>query len=58
MVNKTFFIRVWKPLSSRRILKTLRKSPKRIISASDGFGPLQMISEPDTGQCANKEPEP
>ena len=26
--NKTFFIRVWKPLPSIRILKTLRGSPK------------------------------
>ena len=26
--NKTFFIRVWKPLLSRRVLKTLKKSPK------------------------------
>ena len=26
--NETFFIRVWKPLPSRRALKTLRGSPK------------------------------
>ena len=26
---KHFFIRVWKPLPSRRILKTLKGSPKR-----------------------------
>ena len=26
--NETFFIRVWKPLPSRRVLKTLRGSPK------------------------------
>ena len=26
--NKAFFIRVWKPLSSRHVLKTLRGSPK------------------------------
>ena len=26
--NKTFFIRVWKSLSSRHVLKTLRRSPK------------------------------
>ena len=25
--NKTFFIRVWKSLSSRRVLKTLSESP-------------------------------
>ena len=28
-------------------------SPKRTISASDGFGPLQMVSEPDTERCAS-----
>ena len=28
--NETFFIRVWKPLPSRRVLKTLRGSPKGI----------------------------
>ena len=27
--NETFFIRVWKPLFSRRVLKTLRESSKR-----------------------------
>ena len=26
--NEAFFIRVWKPLASRRVLKTLRGSPK------------------------------
>ena len=26
--NDTLFIRVWKPLPSKRILKTLRESPK------------------------------
>ena len=26
--NETPFIRVWKPLSSKRVLKTLRESPK------------------------------
>ena len=26
--NEAFFIRVWKPLLSRRVLKTLRGSPK------------------------------
>ena len=40
--NETFFIRVWKPLPSRRILKTLRGNPKeslkRTISASGGLG--------------------
>ena len=35
--NKAFFIRVWKPLLSRRILKTLKESLKRIISASGGL---------------------
>ena len=26
--NETFFIKVWKPLSSRRVLKTLKEKPK------------------------------
>ena len=41
------------------ILKTLpkRESRKRIISASSGFGLLQMVSEPDTGRYANEEAE-
>ena len=56
--NEAFFVRVWKPLPSRRVLKTLRESPKRTISASSGLGPLQIVSEPDTGRCANKEAEP
>ena len=30
--NETFFIRVWKPLTSGHVLKTLRESPKRTIS--------------------------
>ena len=60
--NETFFIWVWKPLPSICILKALRgspkESPKRTISASGGLGLLQMISKPDTGQCANEEAEP
>ena len=40
---RAFFIRVWKSLPSRCVLKTLRKSPKRTISASSGFGLLQMV---------------
>ena len=32
---------MWRPLSSRRVLKTLGGSSKRTISASGGFGLLQ-----------------
>ena len=57
--NKRFFIRVLKPLPSRRVLKSwgeARKGkPKKTISTSDGLKPLQMVSEPDTGWCASKE---
>ena len=40
--NEVFFIRVWKPLSNKHVLKTLRGSPKgktqkRTISASGGL---------------------
>ena len=42
--NETFFIRVWKPLPSRHVLKTEgkleRESPKRTISASGELGQL------------------
>ena len=33
--------------------KALRGSRKKIIFASGGFGLLQMVSESDTGRCAN-----
>ena len=61
--TETFFIRVWKPLLSRCVLKTvrltaLRNGPKRIISASGGLGLLQMVSEPNTGWCASKDAGP
>ena len=61
--NETLFIRVWKPLPSRRVLKNLegkpeRKSPKRKISASGGPGPLQMVSESGTRQCVSEEVVP
>ena len=61
--NKTFFIRVWKPLPSRRVLKNNeekleRENPKRTISVSGGLELLQMVSEPDTEQCANEEAKP
>ena len=49
---------MWKHLPSRRVLKTLRENPKRTISASGGFGLLQMESEPNTGRCAYKDAEP
>ena len=35
-----------------------RESPKRTISACSGFGPLQMVVEPDTRRCASEEVEP
>ena len=38
--NKTFLIRVWKPLPSR--------------SVSGGLGLLQMVSEPNTKRCAQR----
>ena len=35
-----------------------RESPNRTISANGELGPLQMVSEPDTGRCANEEAVP
>ena len=33
--------------------KLERENPKTTISASGGSGTLQMVSEPETGRCAN-----
>ena len=49
--NKPPFIRVWKP--SRLEGKRERESPKKTISISCGFGPLQIVLELDIGRCAN-----
>ena len=53
---------MWKPLSSRRVLKTLRGSlkgkAKTTIFASGELGPLQMVSELDIGRCASEKVEP
>ena len=35
-----------------------RKNPKRIISSSGGLELLQMVLEPNNGQCASKDAEP
>ena len=56
--NTLIFIRVWKPLPSRCVLKTLRGSPKRTIFASGRLGLLQMVLELDTGRCASEEALP
>ena len=53
------FIRVWKPLPSRRVLKLrltmIYNKPKQTISANGGIEPLQMVSEPVTRRCANED---
>ena len=36
----------------------IRNGPKLIISASSGLGLLQIVSEPDTGRCANEDVGP
>ena len=38
IVNEISFIRVWKPLPSIRVLKTLRETPMRTIYATVGLG--------------------
>ena len=45
--NETFFVRVWKPLPSKCVLKTLTK---RTIFASGGLGPIDLNppSSPNT----------
>ena len=58
--NEAFLIRVWKPLPSRRVLKSFegkpeRESLKRTISAIGGLGLLQMLSEPDTRWWASED---
>ena len=37
--------------------KPERESPKKTISASSGFGLLQMVSEPDTSPARRLSPE-
>ena len=32
----------------------IRNGPKRTISAGSGFRLLQMVSKPNTGQCATR----
>ena len=53
--NETFLINVSKLLPSRRVLKTLRESLKRTISASGGLEPLQMVLELDTVRCVSDD---
>ena len=38
--------------------KPERESSKRTIFASSGLGPLQMVSESDTGRCVSEEVVP
>ena len=61
--NEIFFIRVWKSLLNRCVFKNLEGKPKRgstngTISASGGLKLLQMVAEPNIGQCASEETEP
>ena len=53
--NKACFLRAWKLLHSRCVLKTLRGSTKRTISVSGGVGLLQMVSKSDTRQYAKED---
>ena len=57
--NEVFLIRMWKPLSSTRILKTVRLMTIRkwIISASGGLGLLQMVSVPGIGLRTSEDVE-
>ena len=48
---------MWKPFPRRHVFKTLRESPKRTISASGELRLLQMVLEPNTGQCTSEEVE-
>ena len=54
---ETFFLRVWKPLSSIHVLegKSERESSKKRISASGGLGLLQIVLEPNTEGCASED---
>ena len=54
---------MWDPTSIVEENQTLfrgmgAESPKRTISASNGFGSLQMVSELNTGQCVSEEAKP
>ena len=56
--TKHFFIRMWKLLPSRRVLKTSRESSKqssnRTISPGGGLGPLQSSSDEITTQPSSQ----
>ena len=39
-------------------LMTIRNGPKWTISASDGLGLLEMVSEPSTERCASEDVGP
>ena len=59
--NEPFFIRAWKPLPSRHVLKALRRSPEGKTKKDNicyKLGPLQMVSDPYTGRCASEEAKP
>ena len=34
---------------------TIRNGPKRTVLTSGGLGLLQIVSEPNTGQCASED---
>ena len=42
----------------KNLREAQKESPKRTIYASDGFEPLQMVLEPDTGQYASEDAGP
>ena len=61
--NETLFIRVWKPISRRRVLKNFERKPekessKRTIFARSELGRLQMMSEPDIRHYASEDVGP
>ena len=39
-------------------MKPRRERPKKTVSASGGLEPLEMVLEPDTGQCTSKNSVP
>ena len=61
--NKTFFIRVWKPLSSRHVLKTLSGSPKGNTQRAQylltvGLGRYKWYQSKTQGDVSTRRPSP
>ena len=56
--NETFFMKVWKPFSNRRVLKTLRGNLEGKTQRGQYLLAVDLNGELDIGRCASKEARP